>query len=116
MILFAMVSKLSSREKERKDKALIELPEVVNKIILLVNAGETIQQASICCVTKIKDYNSPLIKELTETVNKMVSNEPSSIDLWFLPGIIDMLGSTNILEGQVRNGRYYIDTEIDYSY
>lgn len=44
------------------------------------------------------------------------ANAEASIDLWFLPGIIDMLGSTNILEGQVRNGRYYIDTETNYSY
>nr|WP_285844529.1 type II secretion system F family protein [Oceanobacillus profundus] len=71
-----MISKLSSQEKERKEKILTELPEVVNKIILLVNAGETVQQALIRCVTQTNDPNSPLIKELTETVNKMVSNEP----------------------------------------
>ncbi|WP_339228219.1 type II secretion system F family protein [Oceanobacillus sp. FSL K6-2867] len=76
LIPYAMISKLSSQEKERKEKILTELPEVVNKIILLVNAGETVQQALIRCVTQTNDPNSPLIKELTETVNKMVSNEP----------------------------------------
>lgn len=76
MLPYAMVNKLANQEKERKDKILIELPEVVNKIILLVNAGETIQQALIRCVTTTNDPNSPLIKELTETVNRMVSNEP----------------------------------------
>ncbi len=73
---FAMVNKLANQEKQRKEEILIELPEVVNKIILLVNAGETIQQALIRCVTTTNDPNSPLIKELTETVNRMVSNEP----------------------------------------
>ncbi|WP_330948632.1 type II secretion system F family protein [Virgibacillus sp. MG-45] len=73
---FAMVSKLSNQEKERKEKILIELPEVVNKLILLVNAGETVQQALVKCVTTASDLKSPLIMELSETVNKMVSNEP----------------------------------------
>lgn len=76
MLPYAMINKLSNQEKERKEKILLELPEVVNKIILLVNAGETVQQALIRCVTTSNDPNSPLIKELTETVNRMVSNEP----------------------------------------
>lgn len=76
LVPYAMISKLASQEKERKEKILTELPEIVNKIILLVNAGETVQRALIRCVTQTKDPNSPLIKELTETVNKMVSNEP----------------------------------------
>lgn len=73
---YAMINKLSNQEKERKDKILIELPEVVNKLILLINAGETVQQALLRCVTTANDPNSPLIMELTEAVNKMVSNEP----------------------------------------
>lgn len=76
LLPFAMVNKLSNQEKERKHQILLELPEVVNKIILLINAGETVQQALIRCVTTASDPNSPLIKELTETVNRMVSNEP----------------------------------------
>ncbi|MFD2046162.1 type II secretion system F family protein [Ornithinibacillus salinisoli] len=73
---YAMVNKLSSQEKDRKDKILMELPEVVNKLILLINAGETVQQALVRCVTTANNPNSPLIVELTEAVNKMVSNEP----------------------------------------
>lgn len=76
MVPYAMISRLATQEKERKDKILTELPEVVNKIILLVNAGETVQQALIRCVTTTNDPNSPLIRELSETVNKMASNEP----------------------------------------
>ncbi|RIU93620.1 DUF5702 domain-containing protein [Oceanobacillus picturae] len=40
----------------------------------------------------------------------------ASIDLWFIPSVIDMLGATGVLEGKVRNGRYYIEEQIDYSY
>lgn len=76
VIPFAMVGKLSNQERERKDKILLELPEVVNKLILLINAGETVQQGLIKCVTTASDPESPLIQELTEAVNKMVSNEP----------------------------------------
>lgn len=76
VIPYAMVEKLSKQEKERKDKILLELPEVVNKLILLINAGETVQQGLIKCVTTANDPESPLIDELTEAVNKMVSNEP----------------------------------------
>lgn len=76
VIPYAMVGKLSNQEKERKDKILLELPEVVNKLILLINAGETVQQGLIKCVTTANDPDSPLVEELTEAVNKMVSNEP----------------------------------------
>lgn len=76
MIPFVLIQKLSNEEKERKDQILTELPEVVNKIILLVNAGETVQRALVHCVSSTKDKNSPLYKELRDTVNKLTSNEP----------------------------------------
>ncbi|WP_099158599.1 type II secretion system F family protein [Virgibacillus ndiopensis] len=76
MIPYVMISQLANQEKERKEKILTELPEVVNKIILLVNAGETVQKALIKCVTTTKDPTSPLFVELNETINKMMSNEP----------------------------------------
>lgn len=76
MVPYVMISQLATQEKERKDQILLELPEVVNKMILLINAGETVQQALLRCVTTTNDPHSPLIIELTEAVNKMVSNEP----------------------------------------
>lgn len=76
MVPYVMISQLATQEKERKDLILLELPEVVNKMILLINAGETVQRALLRCVTTTKDPNSPLIMELTDAVNKMVSNEP----------------------------------------
>ncbi|MFD1017669.1 type II secretion system F family protein [Thalassobacillus hwangdonensis] len=75
MIPFVLIQKLNNEEKERRDQILTELPEVVNKIILLVNAGETVQRAMIQCVASTKNKNSPLYKELNEAVNKLTSNE-----------------------------------------
>nr|WP_255688267.1 DUF5702 domain-containing protein [Pontibacillus sp. HN14] len=44
------------------------------------------------------------------------ANVESSVDLWFLPGITKLLGRANIVNGDVSNGRYYIETKIVYSY
>lgn len=71
-----LVNQLSKKEKERKDAIILELPEVVNKIILLVNAGETVQQALIRCVELKQNHDSPLYDELRVTVNRLTSNEP----------------------------------------
>lgn len=40
----------------------------------------------------------------------------SSVDLWFLPSLIEMFDKANVLEGKVENGRYHIKKEVDYSY
>ena len=71
-----LINQLSMMEKERKQKILLELPEFVNKIILLVNAGETVQQALIRCVELKEGDDSPLYKELRDSVNRLTSNEP----------------------------------------
>ncbi|MEY8749533.1 type II secretion system F family protein [Alkalicoccobacillus gibsonii] len=71
-----MINQLSNKEKERKNQILVELPEVVNKIILLVNAGETVQQAIVRCVELKEKTDSPLFQELKIAVNKLTSNEP----------------------------------------
>ena len=71
-----MVNQLNNKEKDRKNQILMELPEVVNKIILLVNAGETVQQAIVRCVELKQDSESPLYLELKVAVNKLTSNEP----------------------------------------
>lgn len=76
LIPFVLINQLSAKVKERREAILTELPEVVNKIILLVNAGETVQQALIRCVAFKKDSNNPLYKELRDSVNKMTNNEP----------------------------------------
>lgn len=44
---------------------MLELPELLNSIVLLVGAGETVQRAIIRCVESHRgDVNHPLYKEL----------------------------------------------------
>ncbi|MFD2210436.1 type II secretion system F family protein [Virgibacillus halophilus] len=76
IITFYLVKDLDKKVKQRKDAIIIELPEFVNKLILLVNAGETVQGAIKKCVqqNKKKIYDSPLYYELNEAVNKMTAN------------------------------------------
>lgn len=76
IIGFYLVKDLDKKVKQRKDSIIIELPEFVNKIILLVNAGETVQGAIKKCVEQNKHniYESPLYYELNEVVNKMSAN------------------------------------------
>lgn len=71
-----LVKDLDKKVKQRKDSIIIELPEFVNKIILLVNAGETVQGAMKKSVDQKKNqiYDSPLYFELNEAVNKMSAN------------------------------------------
>ncbi|ASK62845.1 hypothetical protein CFK37_12150 [Virgibacillus phasianinus] len=76
IIGFYLVKDLDKKVKQRKDSMIIELPEFVNKVILLVNAGETVQGAIKKCVdqNKANIYDSPLYFELNEAVNKMSAN------------------------------------------
>jgi tight adherence protein C len=78
IVSFYLVRDLDKKVRERKDSIIMELPEFVNKIILLVNAGETVQGAIKKCVEQNKGniYDSPLYFELNEAVNKLSSNTP----------------------------------------
>ncbi|WP_188453567.1 type II secretion system F family protein [Virgibacillus oceani] len=78
ILSFYLVKDLDKKVKQRKDSIIIELPEFVNKVILLVNAGDTVQGAIKKCVdqNQSKVFDSPLYFELNEAVNKMSSNTP----------------------------------------
>jgi tight adherence protein C len=61
----AMVSDLHKKVKVREQNIMLELPELLNSIVLLVGAGETVQRAIIRCVESHRgDVNLPLYKEL----------------------------------------------------
>jgi tight adherence protein C len=61
----AMVSDLHKKVKVREQNIMLELPELLNSIVLLVGAGETVQRAIIRCVESHRgDVNHPLYKEL----------------------------------------------------
>lgn len=61
----ALVSDLHKKVKLREQNIMLELPELLNSIVLLVGAGETVQRAIIRCVESRKgNYSHPLYKEL----------------------------------------------------
>ncbi|MNP70036.1 hypothetical protein D3C76_1662090 [compost metagenome] len=46
----ALVSDLHKKVKLREQSIMLELPELLNSIVLLVGAGETVQRAIVRCV------------------------------------------------------------------
>ncbi|OPA77008.1 type II secretion protein F [Paenibacillus selenitireducens] len=67
----AMVKDLTKRVVRREQDLLIELPEFLNQMILLVNAGETVQKALMQCVERKKAHGDhPLYKELIQMVHE----------------------------------------------
>ncbi|WP_438347421.1 type II secretion system F family protein [Paenibacillus sp. FA6] len=65
----AMVKDLHRQVQVRDQDILMELPELLNKIVLLVGAGETVQKAIAHCVeVKKEERDHPLYKELIRMV------------------------------------------------
>ncbi|MCM3135440.1 type II secretion system F family protein [Paenibacillus polysaccharolyticus] len=64
----AMYKDLYTKVKRRDQEILIELPEFLNRIVLLVGAGETVQRAIIHCVNSQKERDHPLYNELRKAV------------------------------------------------
>jgi len=54
--------------------------------------------------------------DLTDSGTYIEANSSSSVKLWFLPGITEMLGETGVLEGRVIDNHYIIEKETIYSY
>ncbi|MEN6391873.1 MAG: type II secretion system F family protein [Syntrophomonas sp.] len=73
---------LDKKIKNREDAIILELPEFLNKTILLVNAGENVQEAIIRSIdAKLKYYQkrpeekvNPLYKELQQVMNELRNN------------------------------------------
>lgn len=59
-----LIGDLKSKVKRREQDIIMELPELLNKIILLVGAGETVQQAFRQCMNYRREENHPLYREL----------------------------------------------------
>ncbi|WP_268624597.1 type II secretion system F family protein [Paenibacillus alvei] len=70
-----MIRDLDTKIKKKKQQILLELPEFLNKVTLLVNAGETVQKAILHCVDQAKQPDrSPLYTELKEVANQLRNN------------------------------------------
>ncbi|NGZ76010.1 type II secretion system F family protein [Saccharibacillus alkalitolerans] len=76
LLPFALIKDLASKVKQREERILMELPELLNKIVLLVGAGETVQQAIFRCSKQKEGSDHPLYKELDRMVAECRSGDP----------------------------------------
>lgn len=65
---FALYKDLHTKVQRRDQDILMELPELLNRIVLLVGAGETVQRAIVHCVASQGERDHPLYNELRKTV------------------------------------------------
>lgn len=74
---FVMVQRLDRRIAQKKRKLIMELPEFLNKLTLLVNAGETVQGAIVRCAEAYSSSGAggPLAAELIMLANRLRNNE-----------------------------------------
>ncbi|WP_248925600.1 type II secretion system F family protein [Paenibacillus hamazuiensis] len=74
---FLLYKQLAGQLEQKKRSMLIELPEMLNQLTLLINAGETVHRALLRCVETGKDAeSSPLMKELAQSVHELNVNAP----------------------------------------
>ncbi|MDF2964097.1 MAG: type secretion system protein [Paenibacillus sp.] len=75
LLPFIFYKELVGRLQKKKRLMLLELPEVVNQIVLLVNAGETVQKALMRCVERKSALSdSPLLSELAKSAHEIRMN------------------------------------------
>ncbi|WP_332107936.1 type II secretion system F family protein [Paenibacillus sp. URB8-2] len=60
----ALAADLHKKVKVREQLIMMELPDLLSGIVLLVSAGETVQRAIIRCLESRKNDNHPLYREL----------------------------------------------------
>ncbi|GAQ19901.1 hypothetical protein OPHB3_3886 [Oceanobacillus picturae] len=65
-------------------------------------------------IMAVLDYETET--DLTESSSYITGRSTSSLRLWFLPGVAEMLGESGIIPGRVEGNRFYIEKEINYSY
>jgi tight adherence protein C len=74
MIPLLKLKQLDKQIKRIKRQIIMELPVFLNKLTLLVNAGETIQKAMIRCAAKYEDdHKHPFAREMN-VLTKQLSN------------------------------------------
>nr|WP_237690999.1 type II secretion system F family protein [Paenibacillus caui] len=66
LLPIGLIGDLRGKVRQREQEIIIELPELLNKIMLLVGAGETVQQAFKHCLSHRKDISHPLYQELAK--------------------------------------------------
>ncbi|OPG94015.1 type II secretion protein F [Chryseobacterium mucoviscidosis] len=65
---FALYKDLNTKVQRRDQDILMELPELLNRMVLLVGAGETVQRSIVHCVASQGERAHPLYNELRKMV------------------------------------------------
>ncbi|WP_051541210.1 type II secretion system F family protein [Caldalkalibacillus mannanilyticus] len=75
IIAYALIRELETKIKKRRESILLDLTEFVSKLVLLINAGETIQKAILRCIEQKEEMDvSPFYTELLELKNELQLN------------------------------------------
>lgn len=75
IILFAMDRQIDKQIKQRKTLMQMDLPEFLNKLVLMVNAGLTVSSA-LSRIVKSSNTKRPLYEELKCVMNEMSAGKP----------------------------------------
>lgn len=77
LLPIVMLQRLDRQIAAKRRKLVLELPEFLNKLILLVNAGETVQGAIVRCAEAyaMSGVKGPLQAELVMLANRLRNNE-----------------------------------------
>lgn len=77
-----MSKDLEKKQQQKQQQMLLELPEFLNKITLLINAGGTVQDAIVRSVERMKDdKQNYLYAELSEVVSELRNQSPLHVVL-----------------------------------
>lgn len=79
LLPFFLLRQLDSRIRTKKRQILIELPELLSKLILLVNAGDTVQQAIGRCVAHPADAAKSTVKGKRKASAKDAADEATAM-------------------------------------
>lgn len=75
VIPMVMVRDLDVKIRKKQQQMILELPDILSTIVLLVNAGETVNRAWIRCVEgRPHKAQTPLYKELAHAVHELQMN------------------------------------------
>lgn len=77
LVPFAMLNRLDRAIARKKRSIIMELPELLNTVTLLVNAGETVQGAIMRCADSYaaRGAGGPLATEIVMLANRLRNNE-----------------------------------------
>lgn len=103
--------RLEQRVRKRKNAMLLELPELINRIVLLVNAGETVQQA-ILRIARSKAGTGPLAEEVQRLANELADQKSFTVALEDFSGRCSLqevsMFTTAILLNQRKGGGEFV--------